>query len=487
MTRRLFRVSFPLSIPGQARRIALCVAATASIVLGLAMVQPGQAATFTCVAGDVQCLIIAINHANSNGQPQNTILLEAGTYTLTNVDNDTDGPNGLPSITSTLSITGAGAGLTVITRASAVLPFRLMHVSSSGDLTLRGLTLSGGLIGFLDASGGALFNDGGSVRIVQTEISGNLAADGAGLFNNSGTVRLQQSMVLSNHVPGCCGAGGLSNRGHGDVTIEETTFAQNGESFGDGAAVVTEGTMEITRSQFTEPPGAFGAGAIHVLGGTAHVTKTTFLRNAADATGAIHLSSGSLTIRDSAFVGNVIPTKGSAAAISVSNLQGSGAPGTLEITNTTFAQNKGGFLPGFVITNVDGTAVITNSTLADNTTWGSIVPISSGVIASGFNATTILQNTIVARNIDGNGMIASDCNGAVASGGNNIIGNPVGCAIDLQPSDLTGDPGLGTFTDNGTPGNGHLPLLPTSQAINAANDNVCPIKDQIGRPRKPHL
>ena len=29
--------------------------------------------------------------------------------------------------------------------------------------------------------------------------------------------------------------------------------------------------------------------------------------------------------------------------------------------------------------------------------------------------------------------------------------------ITLQPTDLTGAPGLGAFTDNGTPGNGHFP------------------------------
>jgi len=56
----------------------------------------------------------------------------------------------------------------------------------------------------------------------------------------------------------------------------------------------------------------------------------------------------------------------------------------------------------------------------------------------------------------------------------------------LEPTDLTGDSGLGAFTDNGTPGNGHFPLLPTSQAIDAANNKVCPKKDQIGRLRKPH-
>src|SRR5262245_46277642 len=248
MTRPRFRVSFHLGIPGQVRRIALSTAGTASIVLGLAIVQPVQAETFTCTAGDVLCLIEAINQANSNGHPQNTIFLASRTFTLTNVDNDTDGANGLPSITSSLTIIGGGAGLTVIARASNVLPFRLMHVSASGSLTLQGLTLSGGAAG----NGGALFNDGGSVRIVQSEISGNGAGDGAALFNNSGTVRLLQSMVLDNHATS--GGGGLSNRGQGNVTIDQTTFGQNDGGFlgANAGGVLTEGTVEITRSQFTE-------------------------------------------------------------------------------------------------------------------------------------------------------------------------------------------------------------------------------------------
>src|SRR5262247_3233333 len=79
-----------------------------------------------------------------------------------------------------------------------------------------------------------------------------------------------------------------------------------------------------------------------------------------------------------------------------------------------------------------------------------------------------------------------DCFGPITSLGNNLIGDTAGCAIVLQPSDLTGDAGLGAFTDNGEPGNGHFPLLPTSHAIDAANTSVCPEKDQIGQPRKPH-
>ena len=60
---------------------------------------------------------------------------------------------------------------------------------------------------------------------------------------------------------------------------------------------------------------------------------------------------------------------------------------------------------------------------------------------------------------------------------------PTGCTITLLPSDLTGDPGLGAFTDTGRPGNGHFPLLPTSQAIDAGNDALCPRTDQLGRRR----
>jgi hypothetical protein len=100
----------------------------------------------------------------------------------------------------------------------------------------------------------------------------------------------------------------------------------------------------------------------------------------------------------------------------------------------------------------------------------------------------LLLNTILAQNsftrfpfpLPGSGL---DCAGSITSLGHNLIGDPTGCTITLQPSDLTGDPGFGPFTDNGQPGNGHFPLLPTSQAIDAGNDDLCPRTDQLGRRR----
>ena len=72
-----------------------------------------SAAVFQIPAGDVTRLIAAINTANANGE-ENTIILEPGIYTLTTADNTTGAPtaalgaNGLPVITSTLTLRGAG-------------------------------------------------------------------------------------------------------------------------------------------------------------------------------------------------------------------------------------------------------------------------------------------------------------------------------------------------------------------------------------------
>jgi hypothetical protein len=115
-------------------------------------------------------------------------------------------------------------------------------------------------------------------------------------------------------------------------------------------------------------------------------------------------------------------------------------------------------------------------------------PLTSGNDTIGirfFGGTVLLQNTIVTGHNRTPPPFArgGDCIGPVTTLGNNLIGDPTGCTITLLPSDLTGDPGFGPFTDNGRPGNGHFPLLPTSQAIDAGNDALCPRKDQLGRRR----
>ena len=115
----------------------------ASVMLCLS--GPTYASTFTCSGGDVACLIAAINTANTNGEPENTVRLSPGTYTLTAVDNNTQGPNGLPSVTSTLTIRADVEGSEVIIVRAATAPgFRFLHAGSGAVLTVHGITLSGG-------------------------------------------------------------------------------------------------------------------------------------------------------------------------------------------------------------------------------------------------------------------------------------------------------------------------------------------------------
>ena len=95
-----------------------------------------------------------------------------------------------------------------------------------------------------------------------------------------------------------------------------------------------------------------------------------------------------------------------------------------------------------------------------------------------------LQNTILAGNTSAASGDGPDCFGAITSLGHNLIGDLTDCSISNFPmSDLTGNPDLDAFIDDGTPGNGHFPLLSTSQAIDSGDNGPCPTTDQLDHPR----
>jgi hypothetical protein len=173
-------------------------------------------AVFNVGPGDVATLIADINLANSNGQ-SNTINLTESTYILTTIDNYWYGPNGLPAISSNLTINGNGA---VIQRmsASSTPSFRLFYVSggldglAAGNLTLVNLSLEYG-----DAVGGN--SQGGG---------GGLGAGGA-IFNQ-GTVNLTNVHLFANRALG--GSSGVSGDGTGGGGMGQD--AQNGDGGGFG-------------------------------------------------------------------------------------------------------------------------------------------------------------------------------------------------------------------------------------------------------------
>lgn len=141
-------------------RIGLHWLALAAFAL-LALVAHARAATINvgCAPGtdDVAALIAAINTANDETTHPglDTITLGAGcTYTMIAVDNWWYRPNGLPAISSTITIEGNGA---TITRSgndgteTSSPNSRFFYIScglsglAAGTLTLHDLTLSNGI------------------------------------------------------------------------------------------------------------------------------------------------------------------------------------------------------------------------------------------------------------------------------------------------------------------------------------------------------
>lgn len=218
------------------------VSLIAQMVTALAVILPRAvpAAEFPCAGGDVACLIGAITAANANGEA-NTITLAAGTYTLTAVNNTTvDGPNGLPSITSPLTITGAnissgvgnitigniigqnnGTG-TIIEQSLGAPDFRLVHIAETGTVVLDGLTLRGGA--------GAIANHG-TLTLANSVLAANVHGLGGGI-HNTGTMTIVNSALstgdgISNAgdmaFTNCTVSGNMSNAGV--VTLQNTILA----------------------------------------------------------------------------------------------------------------------------------------------------------------------------------------------------------------------------------------------------------------------
>jgi hypothetical protein len=364
----------------------------------------------------VACLIAAINTANANGQV-NTIRLEPGTYTLRAPDNDTDGPNGLPSITSALTLIGAGAGNAIIEREATAPPFRLVHVAQTGLLKLEGLTVRGG------------------------QLSGNLLLGGAGLCNR-GTAILSESVLTENVILVDAPGGGIAS---------------------DGRLVIAGSTISHNRS-----PAAVGGGIASFAALT--VVNSTIRGNDSGVGGGLFISSGTPITQNplAIIIGSTIADNRSFDGAGGGVFSSSSA---VAIINSTIAGNRA-FQGGGGGLFVRRGGIIVNTTIADNAADGSADALDA-------DNTLALYNTIVSTRA----IFRPACLGQVTSLGNNLF-TDFGCALALLPDDLTGDAGLGNFTDNGTPGHGFLPLLPGSPAINAGDDGACLPTDQLGRLRR---
>ena len=260
----------------------------------------------------------------------------------------------------------------------------------------------------------------------------------------------------------------------GVTTLQDTIITENR---GEGEAIRNNGTLNIFRSIIADNVSMHDLGGIlNEAGGNVLIEDSTIAHNQGDGAGGI-LNQGKMVVRNSSIIFNAAGVIGSGSGIRNS--------GYVEILNSTIAKNRGGgfILGGGGIEN-GGQMSITNSTIRENEVFGTF---GGGIENRGILQ---VQNTIVAGNtifgpeeVKGRG---PDCSGTITSLGNNLFGDLRGCDIKLQPSDLTGDPGLGALVgtaEDDLPGRAFYPVLAGSPVIDKGNPNACLQTDQLGNLR----
>jgi hypothetical protein len=299
-----------------------------------------------------------------------------------------------------------------------------------------------------------------SFRIFHVSVGGALSLEG---------------LTVQRGTSGFSGGPAILNRG---VTSLQDSVVTGHD--GELGAVYNFGTLNVFRSTITDNFGGHdGGGIVNEAAGNVLVENSTIAHNGAIGPGGIGNFGGSLVVKNSAIISNNTDCCQSGGGIL--NLGGS-----VEIVNSTIAQNSAGVGGGGVY-NSGGLVSITNSTIREN----QVPSFPSGVAGGIWNDGGVLrvQNTVIAGNAfrgNAHSNIGIECFGNITSFGNNLVGEPTGCGVNLQPSDLTGDPGLGALTGTGEddlPGRAHYPVLAGSPVIDRGNAIACLQTDQLGNLR----
>ncbi len=406
-------------------------------ICSLCLTMGAQAAVFN--VSNVSGLISAINSANANAE-DDTINMTTGTYTLTSVNNTTEGDNGLPVIATKITINGNDSTLQ---RNAASPAFRLFLVSFNGDLELHDLTISGGktAAAFANVNGGAILSHG-TLSIYNSTLSGNMAVSngvechGGAIYAEKpgGTfLRIEDSVLSGNSVSitDFVGSGGAISSLTGAFiarttisgnTVTSSGSALNGASGGGGAF----GFLYMDSCTISGNSAISGSGGLSAAGG---------------------LGAANFDIRNSTISGNL-------ARVGTS---GDGTGGGLSLYDS---------------------GEMTHCTVASNGPGGGIyVQADFFGGGSGF----YVDGTILASNTPTN--YSNLIGGVDFSQGYNISSDNSAAALFTAPSDMNSvNPFIGLLQDNGGPTYTRA-LLYGSPAIDSGNPLSFLTMDQRGQAR----
>ena len=103
---------------------------------------------------------------------------------------------------------------------------------SQGDVQIRSSTISGNSTEGTDAPGGGMQLESGSLRLINTTVSGNdtLEGDGAGIRGSNTTMSIHNSTIISNSASGVGGGISLTAEAASRLSIQNSVIARNTDS-----------------------------------------------------------------------------------------------------------------------------------------------------------------------------------------------------------------------------------------------------------------
>lgn len=336
-----------------------------------------------------------------------------------------------------------------------------LHITGVADVTVNGGLVMGNMA---SAEGGGLWNSGvGTLTIDGTAILANTASGndadqgGGGLFNDGGAMMVSNAIIRGNVADGTAGSGGGILNNMGTLTVIDSTIAGNTSNRAGGGVEDNAGAMvrlhnvRLLKNSTGAAPG--NGGGLHITGaGTVEVLNSTVAENSAAAEGGGLWNSGVGTLMVSGTTLNKNMTTASSADTDAA-AQGGGAlfndGGELTVSNSTLTGNMASNGSGGGLLNVAGTSTVIHVTIADNA--------DSGIVNT--TGTVALANSIVTNN-------GTDCVGAVSTNTPNLDSD------GSCNASITGDPMLGMLANNGGK-TATLALMDGSPAIDAADTTSC--------------
>jgi hypothetical protein len=421
-----------------------------------------------------------------------------------------------------LTITGANTGAIIHISRGATLNISGLSFSNS-ETVIHGffynegtLTLTDDVISANKSSAGATSYGGGiynfstgTLSIVNSIISNNSSfgdngGQGGGI-DNEGKLTVTHSIFSNNSASSRAGSfgGGIYNYTTGILSVINSTFSNN-SSFGDnnseGGGIANSGKLTMAHSIFSHNStnsinaSSFGGGIYNSSSGILSVINSTFSGNSAngkvDAVGGAIVNVGSLTLTSNTFSGNSVSGKQTVAGGGIGN------DGQLTAIDCTFSANtaEGGLGGGIFYYGIKGTSAIIRFV----TIYRNISDAGGGIwVTLTGGSHLIISDSIIAANSAHLG--GPDIEGAVISGGYNLIDNTAGvtglnASTDRQVA-LANLKIAATLGNNGGPTQ-TLALLQGSPAIDAIPRQLCSMtltsatgqqvtitSDQLGNPR----